>query len=170
MSIDKLLFYLALVIMLLVLITKPKGKTKTTLIIVFLFFLFGPAFLPSIIFGKWNSIRELHNKTITKVIIKPYWTLSNINLSDTTLELHNPEQLAHIQHLLKNTTIYEAGHSPDIWQTALILITKESDSLPMHIFKTTNQGTKIFKDRSTDSYNQNELGNYLEKIVKYSKN
>lgn len=149
--------------------SKPKGKVKAILIIVILFLFFGPTFLPSIIFGRWNSIRELHNKTITKIIIKPYWTPSEGNLSDSILELHNPEQIAHIQHLLNNTTIYEAGHSPSIWQTAIILITNESDSLPMHIFKTTEQGTKIFKDSSVDSYNQNELGDYLEKIIKYKK-
>ena len=111
----------------------------------------------------------MHNKAITKIIVKPYWTPSDINLSDTILELDNPNQLSHIEYLLKNTTIYNAGHSPDIWQTALILITKESDSLFLHIFKTTKQGTQVFKDKNADSYNQNELGDYLEKVVKSGK-
>lgn len=167
MSIDKIIFYLGAIILVVVLIAKPKKKLKGILILLILFLFFAPLFLPSNLFGKWSSIKELQNKTITTIIIKPYWEESDINLSDTILKVNDANQIAHIKYLLENTTIYRAGHSEQIWQTSMIIITQELDSLKMHIFKTKNQGTHIFKDDNNNSYNQNELGDYLQKMTNF---
>jgi hypothetical protein len=114
MSIDKWIFYLGMLVFLFMFIANPKGKAKVVLSVAFILFVFGPLLLPPIIFGKWNSIKELQNKTITKIIIKPYSNSSHINLTDTILELNNVEQIVHTRYLLENTTIYLAGHSRDI--------------------------------------------------------
>lgn len=156
-------------ILLLVIFFSIKNRKKKLLLILPGFgivFLFAPSFLPNILFGKWDAIKEVENKEIRSIILQPSQPKYKCNLVDTTVKIENKDKVEYLLNLLRNTEIYSPNHGLGTWEVNLILVKVDTDSLLIKIEKLENGETVIYSKRG--NYKKDGLAEYLEAIVNFS--
>jgi hypothetical protein len=158
--------YLGIFLMILFFFSKKGSKVSKFLIAGAILMIFSPLYLPKQIFGRWDSIKELKNKKVKKVIIEPSKPEWEVNLTDSILPISNISHIESIVGLLRSTNIYTPGHSGTIWETKMILIAEDNDSIFLTLNKTENQGTAIYT--SDDSFRKDEIADYLERIANFT--
>jgi hypothetical protein len=166
MSIDKWIFYIGMFFIVLFFVVKKKHKASKFLLALALLIIFCPMFLPRQFFGKWDSVKMLKNKNISKIILKPSLPEWEVNLTDSIIIVSDKNKINYILNLLKNTDVYFPGHSPTIWETKAILVIENNDSIFLKIQKSANQGTAIYE--SLNVFRNDELSEYLEKITNFT--
>jgi hypothetical protein len=158
--------YLGIFLMILFFFSKKGSKVSKFLIAGAILMIFSPLYLPKQIFGRWDSIKELKNKKVKKVIIEPSKPEWEVNLTDSILPISNIFQIDSIVGLLKNANIYTPGHSGTIWETKMILIDERNDSVFLRLIKTEKQGTAIYT--SDNNFRKDEIAVYLERITNFT--
>jgi hypothetical protein len=166
MNFNSWTFYLGIFLMILFFFSKKGSKASKFLIAGAIFIIFSPLYLPRQIFGRWDSVKELKNKKVKKIIIEPSKPEWEVNLTDSILAISNISQIDSIVGLLKNTNIYSPGHSGTIWETKMILIDDDNDSIFLRLAKTENQGTAIYT--SDNNFRKDEIADYLERIANFT--
>ncbi len=118
-------------------------------------------------FGKQNATKGLEEKDVTNIILRPSQPEFEVNLIDSPASVFSKDQIDKILNLLSNTEIFFPNHPNREWETEIIFVTKNRDSLKLEIDKTENNGTIIYAKNNT--FRKDELGTYLEKIVNFKK-
>ena len=127
----------------------------------------GSLFLPRQFLGKWNSIYKLGNKEIIEVLLipsKPNW---EVNLVNKKFSIRDKKEIDTLLGFLQKTTVYFPSHPLRIWETKLIIISRNKDSLEIEIHQNKNNGTVIYTP--TNEWRKDEIGNYLERLTNYIK-
>jgi hypothetical protein len=150
-----------------ILARKRNIKISRAFSILAIFLFLGPNFLPGKMFGKWNAARGLKAKDVTNIILRPSQPGFEVNLIDSTTSVSNKDQIINIVNLLSNTEMFSPSHPMRKWETEMILVTKDSDSLKLEIDRTENNGTIIYATNNT--YKKDEIGTYLERIVNFKR-
>jgi hypothetical protein len=166
MNFNNWTFYFGIFLMILFFFSKKGSKNSKFLIAGAILMIFSPLYLPRQIFGRWDSIKELKNKKVKKIIIEPSKPEWEVNLTDSILAISNISQIDYIVGLLKNTNIYSPGHSGTIWETKMILIDDDNDSIFLRLTKTENQGMAIYT--SDNNFRKDEIADYLERIANFT--
>ncbi len=130
------------------------------------FFSVGIYFVPSGVWGKWNLLKPLKDKRVTKVIISPIVSDYDVNIVDTLFEISNNLLVDTLTNMFKNVLIYSPAHPSRIWETNITFITTEKDSLKFNVWKIRGDKTIIYK-QNRDVYLNNELAGYLEHLVNF---
>jgi len=142
-------------------------RYKRVLFIGIVLILFGPLFLPRQIWGKWDSISMLKGKLISKVLLKPSDSNWDVNLTDSIEVIVDSSKINQLMAYLRKTELYFPSHPMRIWETQLIFVTNENDSIPFQIQKTENNGTVI--SSPNNQWRKDEIAEYLEQIVNFSR-
>jgi len=129
--------------------------------------LFLPLILPSKIWGKWDSTSALRGKEVSKILLRPSTPDWEVNLTDSPEVVSDRNKINQIVEYLKETELYFPGHPRRIWETELIFITQENDTIPFQIEKTENNGTVI--SSPDDRWRNDEIAGYLEDLANYHK-
>lgn len=167
MSIDKLSFLIGgLFLMLFFFIERKEKKISRYFFIVAIVVLFAPLYLPRKIFGKWNSLEPLGGKVIKKIILAPSQPEWNVNLTDSSVTILNKTEIDKISNLLKETEVFYPNHPLRVWETSMIFIAEDNDSLILKIEKTENNGVVIFSQNK--KYRKDELAKYLENLTMFT--
>lgn len=124
-----------------------------------------PLFFPRKWWGVWDATKDLKGKPISRILLLPSTPDWDVNLTDTVTLISDTGEIHEILGLLRKTDVYIPGHPLRIWETKLIFVTSGNDSIPFKIQRTENNGTDIYAPN--DEWRKDELGPYLEKIVKY---
>jgi len=140
---------------------------KVFMILAVLAFL-GPSLLPRQLFGRWNLIKTFKEKEVRSILLRPSLPDWQVNLTDSLVVISDKRQIADITNLLKKVNAYFPNHPIRIWESDLILISKDNDSVWLHIDKTENNGT-IITSSSNSYYRKDELADYLEKVTDFKK-
>jgi hypothetical protein len=166
MTIDKVFFSLALLLIIVsFFIRKDKkriGKFVTLLALVFLFL---PFILPKRWFGEWNAIKGLKGKQIVTVIIEPSSPDWKVNLTDSSLEITNRNVIDTLSKLLSKTQAYFPNHPMRIWETSIVIVTNEHDTLKLKVSKTKNNGTVVTSPGG--EFSIDNLDEYLEQLTNF---
>jgi hypothetical protein len=141
---------------------KLSKKIYILLIVVVLLFMY----LPRKIFGKWNAVSMLDGKQIERIILRPSSPGWEVNLTDSVLIITDRSQIDSIHTLLKGSYVYSAMHPSLVWETDMVFVLANKDSVVINIEKSSNDGTII--NNGTNNWQKNEVGDYLEKITSYS--
>lgn len=168
MNLDKYFFITGIAFLILFFFTK-KRKNKFYLILPLLaiVFLFGSYFLPISFLGKWNAIKELNNKEIKFLILQPSQPHWEVNLVDSEVTVINKSQIEYLSKLLQNVEVYFPNHPVRIWETRLIFVTADNDSLPLKIEKIEKNEAVIYTQHG--KFKRNDLAEFLEEVVKFNK-
>ncbi|HEY6901163.1 MAG TPA: hypothetical protein VI233_10990, partial [Puia sp.] len=142
-------------------------RKKRFLFIGIVLILFVPLFLPRQVWGKWDSISMLNGKQISKVLLKPSEPGWDVNLTDSLEVIVDSNQINQLMGYLRKTELYFPNHPRRIWETKLIFVTKEKDSISFQIQKTENNGTVIYSPNN--QWRKDEIAEYLERIVNFSR-
>ena len=168
MSIDKWIFVIGILCLtIFFFIRKKKKKISKVLLVVGLLILFAPLYLPRKIFGKWDSIKNLKGKIVNRILLQPSLPDWDVNLTEASLNIDSRNQIDNITALLKETEIYYPNHPKRIWESKIILITNENDSLILRVEKTENNGTIIYSNENR--FRKDKLAEYLESITNFTK-
>jgi hypothetical protein len=167
MSFSKWIFISGFLFIILYLVSKKGTVLSKVLFVLAIFAFLGSFYLPGVIFGTWNSIKSLKGKEVHNIFLQPSIPDWPANLTDSLTVISDTSQIAYILDLLKKTEAYFPNHPIPIWETNMILITKENDSLSLRISKTENNGTVIYSP--DNELRKDELGSYLEKVTNFSK-
>ena len=130
-------------------------------------FFFIAHFIPRQIFGTWNSISGLNEKNITKIVLQPSEPNWDVNLVGSNFVIVNRKQIDTIMSMLQNVDVYFPTHPTRIWETKLIIVSAERDSLKIEINQTDNNATVIYFP--TNDWRKDPLGAFLERITSYNK-
>lgn len=160
-----LVFVLLFLIALAVIKRQVSEKTFSKIVAICILLLLLPVFLPRKMFGKWNSISSLNDKNIRKILLLPSKPNSKINLVSSTQIINNKKEIDNILTLLRRTEIYFQNRRFSVWQTKLILVTANNDSLRLEIHKKDDEETVIYTPNS--EWRKDEIGIYLETITKF---
>lgn len=129
--------------------------------------LFAPLFLPRQLWGKWDSIKMLRGKQISKILLRPSEPDWEVNLTDTLKAINDSNKINQLMDYLRKTDAYFPNHPRRIWETELIFITTGNDSISFNIEKTDNNGTVIYSP--DNQWRNDEIAEYLERIANFSK-
>ncbi len=144
-----------------------KARNKRILILAAGLILFAPLILPRQLWGKWDSIKMLRGKEISKILLRPSEPDWEVNLTDSPVLINDSNKINKIIDYLRKTEVYFPNHPRRIWETELIFITTANDSISFNIQKTDNNGTVIYSP--DDQWRKDEIAEYLERIVNFSK-
>lgn len=147
-------------------IKKERKLYKVVLILAIVTSLGGP-FLPLQLFGKWNAIKSLNGRPISRIVLSPSAPDWRVNLTDSLVTIANKNEVANIVKLLQETEAYVPSHPMRIWETQMVLVTTDNDSLALEIHKTTDDGTVVYA--TGKELRKDELSVYLEKITGFIK-
>jgi hypothetical protein len=159
--------FLILLIILLLTFFVLKKRNSRRLILASAWILFIPLFIPRQWWGEWDSIEMLKGKKINKILLSPSTPDWEVNLTDSLLVIDDTGKIDKILDYLRKTEVYFPGHPMRIWETNLIFITSANDSILYQIRKTQNNGAVIYSPDSR--WRKDEIGQYLERIVNFSK-
>ena len=148
-------------------VRKWKNKKLNITLGVLMVLIFIGQFLPRQLWGKWNSISKLEGKNISKIVLRPSEPDWKVNLTGTDFPISNQKQIDTIIDLLQNVEVYFPGHPSRIWETKMIFVSLQNDSLEINIHQTENNGTVIYTP--SNEWRKDAIGPYLEKIISYSK-
>jgi hypothetical protein len=166
MSIDKWIFFIGLFFLVLFFFVRKSSTKSKFLLIMALVMIVGPMVLPRQVFGKWNSIRALKDKEISRVILQPSLPGWEVNLTDSVIIIFDKVQINNLLDLLKETDLYIPSHPARIWEVKMTLVTIDNDSLSLKVEKTENNGTVI--NTHDNKFRKDELAKYLERISGYT--
>ena len=152
---------------LLVFLFFSKARNKRILILAVGLLLFAPLFLPRQLWGKWDSIKILKGKEISKILLLPSEPEWEVNLTDSIELITDSNKIKQIMDFLRKTEVYFPNHPRRIWETKLIFITTANDSIPFKIQNTDNNGTVIYS--SDNQWRKDEIAKYLERLVNFRK-
>lgn len=144
-------------------------KKNVTRILVFggLLAVFGGSIIPLRFFGFWNVAKGFEGKEIERVYLKPSARGWPINLTREDFEIVDQGQIDSLEWFLRHVHPVEPNHPIIIWETDLVLLTRD-DSLVFHVRKNEPwQGTIIIRDGDANRYMQEGLGRFLEKITDF---
>lgn len=137
-------------------------------VVLSLIFVGVPTFLPRQIFGSWNAIKFLKGKQVVSILFEPSQPDYDVNLSDSLVNISDTIQIKHILNLLTDTQIGYPSKPFTVWETRMIFVTKDNDSLAIKIKKTEDDGT-IITSPPRKEFRKDELAEYLEKITHFTK-
>ncbi len=166
MSVNLSLFILGTVC-LMVYFHPIKKKKYPILLICGLIILFAPSFLARYILGKWNSISEIEEKKVDRVILRPSQPKWEVNLIDTVVEIQEGLKTRHLISLLKNTTVSVPNHANRVWEVEILLIMQVSDTVVIRVERLEGYGAVIYSKRG--EFKRDSLAEYLEQITNYSR-
>ena len=167
MGFDKCFFLLGFLFLIIYIVCKKNTVYSKVLFVLTILTFIVPFYLPRQFFGKWNSIKALKGKEVLNILLQPAQPDWPINLTDSLITISDKSKIADISNLLINTQAYFPNHPETIWETKMILITKDHDSLLLRISRTENNGTVIYSP--DNRLRKDELGSYLEKIINFKK-
>jgi len=167
MSFDKWFFLLGILFLIVFFLIRRKEKKISKVLFAFaIIILFAPLYLPRQILGKWDSVKTLKGKVVRSILLQPSQPEWQVNLTDSSINVFNKYEIYHIIDLLQKTEIYYPNHPTRIWETKMIFITTDGDSLTLKIEKTENNGTVIYsRDKK---FRKDELAKFLEKITNFT--
>jgi hypothetical protein len=162
-----LIFWLIWIGLMLFLILSPKKwiNLKKAIIIIMLVAFLAPIILPRQVFGKWNSISKLKGKSVAKILLEPSAPNWQVNLIGTVKTISNKEEIDSLINWLQNTDVYFPSHPSRIWETKMLIISSDQDTVEIKIEETENNGTDIYT--STNEWRKDQIGRYLQKITSY---
>ena len=124
-------------------------------------------FMPSLVlklFGRLNSIKKIEGQTIDFILLRPSEPDWAVNLTDSIFKITDLNQIQKIRKLLEHSEVFTPNHPGRIWETELIIVTREKDSMLLTVKKNDNS-TSI---RGPNEVLRNdELTTYLEKITNF---
>ena len=162
-----LVFALILLIALTLIKRQVSEKTFFKILAICILLLLIPVLLPRKMFGSWNSISSLNEKNISKIILVPSAPNSKINLVSSMQIINNKKEIDSILALLRTTEIYFHNRRFSVWQTKLIFVMANNDSLGLEIHKKDDNETVVYTEN--DEWRKDEVGVYLETITKFRK-
>jgi hypothetical protein len=146
---------------------RQNKKLNAVLWILMILIFIGQVFLPRQLFGKWNSISNLRNKKIVEIILRPSEPHWEVNLVSKDFLISDTNHIDTLIQMLQKAEVYFPTHPSRIWETKMIIISADRDSLQIKIHQTQNNGTDIYTP--TNEWRKDPIGNYLEKVTCFSK-
>ena len=143
-----------------------KNKAKNIVIVLFILNFIAPMLFPRQVFGKWDAIQQLKGKEITTILLKPSEPGWEVNLTDSCFIITNKNQIDTIVNLLRHCDVFIANHPARKWETEMVLVTGDQETLSLQIQMTDNNGTDIYGPAG--EFRQDVLKGVLESITKYS--
>lgn len=68
-----------------------------------------------------------------------------------------------LSKLLSETQAYFPNHPMQIWETSVVIVTNEKDTLKLNVSKTKNNGTVV--SSQSGEYRKDNLDEYLERLT-----
>src|SRR6201986_3931018 len=145
MNTNTMLFFIGIFLLVTAVFTRKRhsGISRFLFVLTILSFL-GPVLLPRRIFGKRNVVKKLEGKQVGSMVLIPSEPGYAVNLTDNIISGFSEEERGHILSLLKQVEIYFPNHPMRDWETDVLFVTKDNDSLVVRVEKTSNNGTVIY--------------------------
>src|ERR1700757_39652 len=118
MSYTKVIFLIWAILFVLFILSK--ARNMRVLILATGLLLFAPLFLPRQLWGKWDSIKMLRGKEISKILLLPSAPDWEVNLTDSPVLINDSSKINKIMDYLRKTDVYFPNHPRRIWETKLI--------------------------------------------------
>lgn len=166
MSYHTVLWFLFVALLVTFLIVRKWNKKKLNGTLgVLMGLIFIGQFLPRQLWGKWNAISKVEGKSISKILLRPSAPDWKVNLTGKDFIISNQTQIDSIIDLLHNVEVYSPGHPSRIWETKMIFVSLQGDSIEIKIHQTENNGSVIYTP--SNEWRKDAIGPYLEKIISY---
>ena len=161
------IIFLIILILIFALQQKLKKNLFKILFVASILFVLVPRIIPGQLFGNWNALKKLNDKKVTLIILRPSSPGWKVNLTNDVVRIIDSGKIDIIVNLLHNAKFYESSHPIRIWETDIILYTKD-DSLKLNVQKNENyKGTIIIGGSSSNELRLDKFGEYLEIITNY---
>lgn len=170
MDLQRILMLSAVIIVMLIFILGRRNK-KVSYIVGFsigTLLMVVPRFLPAAFFGTWNAIPKFKSQKIAQIVFTPPVPGQKLNLTGSAVTISDQGVIDSVSQYLNNTQVYFANRPAKVWETNLILVSTNRDSLNLNIEYNADGQTKIRS--GLNEYRNDQLGAYLPKVLKSANN
>lgn len=167
MSVTFILFSLAIIAFLALVFFKKKLSSRAKMVLTGIFLIggFGQMILPRQLYGLWNALSAIKNKTVRQIVLKPSQPGWDVNLTDAVFVIDGRATIDSIVTLLKSCEVHIPTHPDRKWETYMTFFTTDGDSVKIRVQQSSNNGTILYQARN--DLRKDELQPLLERLTKF---